>query len=476
MSNPNEDVKKKQKLFLYVLVAFILGLAFLVIFMKDNASPESNTATENAKSPEIVTERYSGIGSAIDERELWMAESSNKIEQLEKQNKEQKNSFDKALQQMKAEIEQKIRDEMQGNKQAIQKELDEAKAKNAETAVPAQTVATKPQKTTQPFVTGGEANHHNTGLQITNRYYANPNAGDIGAYKGEDLIKKEPEMVSFSFPAQSEGTGQAQNASDAPVNPNTIQSAPAPGEPVKKADSYIPAGSFVRAILIGGLDAPTGGQAQSNPHPVLMKLDDLAQLPNDLKYDIKNCHLIGASYGDISSERAIIRLETLSCIDQDDVVHEATVKGFVFGEDGKAGVRGRVITKQGQLLVNSLIAGIGAGIGQAFQQQSMTYSTSALGSVGTIDPEKIGVAGVGTGVGKALDRLSQYYISLAEKMFPVIEVDAGRSVDVVLTSGFSFDNAPIQQDGEIDYLAGIDSLTAKGKNVIKQVQGMTGVN
>ena len=40
-------------------------------------------------------------------------------------------------------------------------------------------------------------------------------------------------------------------------------------------------------------------------------------------------------------------------------------------------------------------------------------------------------------MGKALDRLAQYYISLAEKVFPVIEVDAGRTVDVVVTQGVS---------------------------------------
>jgi conjugal transfer pilus assembly protein TraB len=38
-------------------------------------------------------------------------------------------------------------------------------------------------------------------------------------------------------------------------------------------------------------------------------------------------------------------------------------------------------------------------------------------------------------VGKAMDRLAQYYISLAEKLYPVVEVDAGRLVDVVITKG-----------------------------------------
>ena len=44
-------------------------------------------------------------------------------------------------------------------------------------------------------------------------------------------------------------------------------------------------------------------------------------------------------------------------------------------------------------------------------------------------------AGLGSGVGKALDRLAQYYIKLAEQTFPVIEVDAGREIDVVITKG-----------------------------------------
>jgi conjugal transfer pilus assembly protein TraB len=43
--------------------------------------------------------------------------------------------------------------------------------------------------------------------------------------------------------------------------------------------SWLPV-SFTRGTLLGGLDAPTGGQAQSNPHPVLIRLSDTAVLPN----------------------------------------------------------------------------------------------------------------------------------------------------------------------------------------------------
>ena len=50
-------------------------------------------------------------------------------------------------------------------------------------------------------------------------------------------------------------------------------------------------------------------------------------------------------------------------------------------------------------------------------------------------------AGIGSGVGKALDRLAQYYIKLAEQTFPIIEVDAGREIDVVLTKGVRIDGS-----------------------------------
>ena len=220
------------------------------------------------------------------------------------------------------------------------------------------------------------------------------------------------------------------------------------GADQKDARSYVPSGSFFRAVLLGGLDAPTGGQAQSNPHPVLMRVQANAFLPNRYRFKIKECFALGASYGDISAERAYIRLESLSCVRHDGTAIDVPVKGYVVGEDGKAGMRGRLVSKQGQVLANALLAGIGAGIGQAFQQSAMTVSTSPLGSVGSVDPGKQLQAGLGTGVGKALDRLSQYYITLAEKMFPIIEIDAGRTVEVVFTKGFSLAGGSMGSDSD----------------------------
>ena len=40
----------------------------------------------------------------------------------------------------------------------------------------------------------------------------------------------------------------------------------------------------------------------------------------------------------------------------------------------------------------------------------------------------------------------RYYITLAEKMFPIIEVDAGRVVDVVLTKGVTLGMAGTSEE------------------------------
>lgn len=213
----------------------------------------------------------------------------------------------------------------------------------------------------------------------------------------------------------------------------------APGPEARTVSTFLPV-SFTRGTLLGGLDAPTGGQAQSNPHPVLIRLSDNSVLPNRFRAEYRECFVIAAGYGDISSERAYLRTESLSCVRADGATLEVKIQGSIYGEDGKVGMRGRLVTKQGQMLANALLAGVVSGIGQGLATSATEYSTSPLGTVATTTSGSDAYrAGLGNGVGKALDRLAQYYIRLAENTFPVIEVDAGREIDVVITKGVRID-------------------------------------
>lgn len=205
-------------------------------------------------------------------------------------------------------------------------------------------------------------------------------------------------------------------------------------------DTFLPV-SFTRGIILGGLDAPTGGQAQANPHPVLIQLSDNSVLPNRFRAEYRECFVVGAGWGDPSSQRALIRTESLSCVRKDGTALEVRIQGNVFGDDGKYGVRGRLVSKQGQMLWNALSAGIFSGLGQGLQASNTTYSTSALGSVASTSGSDAYRAGIGAGVGKALDRLAAYYIKRAEEMMPIIEVDAGLEIDVVITKGVRIDGS-----------------------------------
>lgn len=200
--------------------------------------------------------------------------------------------------------------------------------------------------------------------------------------------------------------------------------------------TYMTSGSFVRVVLLSGLDAPTGGQAQSNPHPLLFRVLDPAQLPNMFKVDVKDCVITANGYGDLSAERVHIRLDRLSCIDEDGNATDIKVAGYASGEDGKEGLRGRLVTKQGQVIAKAMLAGLVDGIGTIVKQSSMTQTTvGGFGTTNTLDPSKVAQAGVGGAIGNAGTVLSKYYMNLANQLFPVLEVDAGRVVDVIFSRG-----------------------------------------
>jgi conjugal transfer pilus assembly protein TraB len=412
-----EIAKRRQYLLLGALAALIAGSALLAVTLTGSREPEQ--ASIKLKSTNILAP-----GAQVDPRDAWRGQADAQL---------------KSIEQKSREVSQRNTDLENQNKGMLErlKKLEQAGL----TPLPPPPVAVPA---------------------------ARPNFGpdrpaiDQADTGGPQRLPPPPPAPSgrpaplAAPPAMAPvpATGIVSMALSDPSNVKTAKGSDASkagSAPVRDTRRYLPSGSFTRAVLLGGLDAPTGGQAQRNPQPVLLRLADNAVLPNHFRARVKECFVVGAGYGDVSSERAYIRTESLSCVMRDGTAIDIPIKGYVAGEDGKAGMRGRLVSKQGQILANALIAGIASGIGHAFQQGSTTYSISPLGSTSNVDSGKQIEAGLGTGMGKALDRLAQYYISLAEKVFPVIEIDAGRTVDMVLTTGVSLqgtlDDSTQDRDG-----------------------------
>jgi len=208
------------------------------------------------------------------------------------------------------------------------------------------------------------------------------------------------------------------------------------------SDVFIPAGSILTGVLLNGLDAPTGRKAKKEPMPVLFRIKKEAILPNRFHADVRECFLLAAGFGDLSAERAYFRGETFSCVRQDGGVIEVPMNAYATGEDGKNGVRGRVVSKQGALLAQSMMAGFLRGFSDAFgRNQIPVLMTGGLGALSGTTPFQSAFSsqsmegGALKGAGYAMERLSHFYMDMAEEIYPVIEVDATRQVNFIVQKG-----------------------------------------
>ena len=212
-------------------------------------------------------------------------------------------------------------------------------------------------------------------------------------------------------------------------------------------ENTLPAGSFAKAILLGGVDASTAITSSSDPRPVLLRITDHGNLPRKFKSDLKDCHILASSYGDLSSERVYMRLEKLTCTERlTGEISETQVAGYIVGEDGRAGIRGLVADKAGPLIRNSLVGGFLSGMGQFFgaQQQKSVFPVSPFGQTNALSPQQMFTSGAASGASNALEKYADFFIKRAEQLQPVLQVAAGREVDIVFTQGTKFGETSVR--------------------------------
>lgn len=240
---------------------------------------------------------------------------------------------------------------------------------------------------------------------------------------------------------QPQATGSIRVITEREANPTKPAEQPKGAKAPKPDEMFLPAGGMIRTTLLTGLDAPTHKSARSDPYPVLARVVDDTILPSLRRLDLRECFIIADSFGELSSERALMRTRTLSCIRNDGGAVEVPIQGFASGDDGKVGLRGRVVSKQGTLVARAMAAGVAEGFSSVFRRQAVPVVASSAGDraqfQSLLSPDSV-QSGAAAGVGRALDRLAEYYLDLADQMHAVIEVDAGRTADFIVVSGAAF--------------------------------------
>lgn len=195
---------------------------------------------------------------------------------------------------------------------------------------------------------------------------------------------------------------------------------------------YIPSGSFAKAMLIEGADANASVTGNESTVPMQLRITGLVEMPNSKTYDATGCFVGLEAWGDVSSERAIVRTRNISCL-KDGKTIDMPIKGHVSFR-GKNGIKGEVVMRNGKILGWAWGAGFVDGIGQGMERASQpAVGLGATAAYGAGDVLKMGIGG---GASKAAQTLSDYYIKRAEQYHPVIPIGAGNEVTVVFQDGF----------------------------------------
>ncbi len=385
---PDEaDVKKRQVLLVSVII-ILVGLVLLYAYLTN----PSITLSGDQHRP--VTKNVMTPGKSNDPIQNWVLQNENQLKVYEENQAKQKKDTDSKINLLMTEINRLSNDNRDLNTQLQAVETTEVK-KIEFSPIPLPPLASlpvnKPQVMAMP---GGEVSAADQSKSFLNGTVLAPSA--------------TARIVKIKF--QKKGKKKRPHVRDT-----------------------IPAGSFGQAVLLSGLDAPTGGLAERNPHPVLLELIDNGNLPNRYRHRVKQCRVIGSGTGNISDERAYIRLERLTCVLKNGDIISEVATGTITGEDGKNGLRGNLVTKQGQLIANAFWAGSLSNIGGAIAQSYTSVATSATGTVSTLDPNKVLESGVASGVGGTMEKIADWYFKRAEETYPIIEISAGRIVNLFLT-------------------------------------------
>lgn len=419
LSPDEKRIKRRQWLWLCGIGAVVLAVTAVLTSL---TGPVKKTA------PAPETKQISLGGSSAD-RDAWRASEGARIDGNDKQIRELRTQIQALETQLKRSS---------GEKDAREALADRGQAtlpsqmSGAPTPAPPSRPATFPPPPTQPFRTVGAGGAPLPLQPATAPAKAAP-TGDSAVAAGPSL-----KLLAVALPAGKSTVEKAGAKRSGGGKSNDPSAADGEGssEDSGMVDTFVPSGSFVRAALLSGVDAPTGGgNQQQNPMPVLLRLQDDAQLPNDFRAALKGCFALGDAHGDLSTERALIRLNRLSCVDENGKAVDLKVAGFVTDETGRGGVRGNLVYKAGAVIANAITSGLLSGIGEGIRAESVQQNTTITGAVTeqVVNPWR---AGLGRGVGKSFDRISEFYLKQADKLFPVISVDPGRTVELVFLKGF----------------------------------------
>jgi conjugal transfer pilus assembly protein TraB len=417
LSGLNARTARRQKLLLGSLGALaLLGGSWFILGGDDKAKPGEPNAAQTIDTAGLVNRDLS-------QRE-FVATYGNRLDAV---TREQKALKDGSI--PRTEIEAQLaalKAENQAMRVDGQAAIDAISAENAElkTRLAAQPTTTAPN--VPPPAYGPQAG----GYDARGRS-PQPSSVSAGGDPQGGMIPSTGEVKLMSFSSDKAGSsGLRVGRPDAP--PVVVEDSP----------DYLPPNSYAPARVIVGVDASAGVASQTDPLPVVLRITGPArsviQNGKVLTTRIQGCVVNGAARGDLSSEKVYVKLARMTCDQPGGRVAVSEVKGFI-SFAGKSGVRGRVVSREGSLVSQALLAGIVGGFGRGFSANANSVfsgvTTNPDGSRSKLSAGDILGGGLGQGAADAADTVSKYLIERAEQYQPVVEMPTGIDVEIVFLDG-----------------------------------------
>jgi hypothetical protein len=181
----------------------------------------------------------------------------------------------------------------------------------------------------------------------------------------------------------------------------------------------LPTGSYVKAKLMTGIDAPEG-----KTYPVLLALDYSYIGPNKHKVDLSGCFIIAKSSPSMATERINFQATRLSCVSKKGKFFERKISGFVADyQDNTFAVKAELNSKQGRVAKMAFLKTIVDGIGEIIGRKAK--------NIGGKNPDSANVL-VQNGAQGAASKVSDWYLKQVTSLMPTLSVNSGQDVWIVM--------------------------------------------
>ena len=361
--------------------------------------------------------------------EMWKMQSEEKQKKLETDVVEVKNDVKEIKETIKTSIEtisSNIDKSIQINKESTENLKSELTNKIENTRQDIENVKTESLVNIEKLKNSNElqVNDSTTKLDPNKLVQFNPQKPNNGVNSNE--------VPSFNLNTKKDDyeyveIGQGSSS----ININTLDKK----EEDKQIKEFYLSGGFAVATLLTGGNFNTLSDGEKDTIPVTLSIDSKLKTPNNEEMDLRECFVRGAGKADFTSQTAEVTLTNIQCNLLDSKGNHYKISqnivGWLWDENGEYGAKGRLITKEGEIIAKALPL--------AFMQTAMEIMTNK--SQQTTDRNGvINLSGTGAAFGAnasstIIDKIGDKWLKYMDGLNPKVNLRPGRQLVVQFQGG-----------------------------------------